>query len=56
MFLFFLFTKALLSVGNNLDVLRAFVQRCFRSTETMRTIRDGEPRTATSTFSFTLSS
>ena len=26
------------------------VQRCFTSTETIRTIRDGEPRMATSTF------
>ena len=26
------------------------VQCCFTSTETIRTIRDGEPRTATSTF------
>ena len=25
-------------------------QRCFTSTETLRTIRDGQPRTATSTF------
>ena len=26
------------------------VQCCFKSTETTRTVRDGEPRTATSTF------
>ena len=29
------------------------VQRCFTPTETIRLIRDGEPRTATSSFSFT---
>ena len=34
----------------NLDVQ---VQCCFTSTETIRTIRDGGPRTATSTFSDT---
>ena len=28
----------------------AWVQCCFTSTETVRTVRDGEPRTATSTF------
>ena len=27
-----------------------FLKCCFTSTETMRTIRDGEPRAATSTF------
>ena len=32
------------------------VQRCFTSTETVRTVRDGEPRTATSTFTQLLSS
>ena len=32
------------------------VQCCFTSTETLRTIRDGEPRTATSTFTQLLSS
>ena len=32
------------------------VQRCFTSTETVRTIRDGEPRMATSTFTQLLSS
>ena len=32
------------------------VQCCFTSTETMRLIRDGEPRTATSTFTQLLSS
>ena len=32
------------------------VQCCFTSTETIRTIRDGEPRTATSTFTQLLSS
>ena len=26
------------------------VQRCFTSTETIRTVRDGEPSTSTSTF------
>ena len=30
--------------------LTAVVQCCFTSTETARTVRDGEPRTATSTF------
>ena len=30
------------------------VQCCFASTETIRTIRDGEARTATSTFSHTV--
>ena len=33
-----------------------FSQRCFTSTETVRIIRDGEPRTATSTFTQPLSS
>ena len=28
----------------------AQVQRCFTSTQTIKTVRDGEPRTATSTF------
>ena len=32
------------------------VQRCFTSTETVRTIRDGDPRTATLIFSQLLSS
>ena len=32
------------------------VQCCFTSPETIRTIRDGEPRTATSTFTQLLSS
>ena len=32
------------------------VQCCFTSTETIRTIRDGEPRTATSTFTHLLNS
>ena len=32
------------------------VQRCFTSTETVRIIRDGEHRTATSTFTLLLSS
>ena len=32
------------------------VQCCFTSTETVRTIRDGEPRTATSTFTRLLNS
>ena len=31
-------------------------QCCFTSTENVRTIRDGEPRTATSTFTLALSS
>ena len=33
-----------------------FVQCCFASTKTVRTVRDGEPRTATSTFAQLLSS
>ena len=33
-----------------------YVQCCFTSTETIRLIRDGEPRTATSTFTQLLSS
>ena len=33
-----------------------FVQCCFTSTETRRFIRDGKPRTATSTFTQLLSS
>ena len=32
------------------------VQCCFTSTETVRTIKDGEPRTATSTFTQLLNS
>ena len=39
----------------NTDIL-VQVQCCFTSTETIRTIRDGEPRTATSTFTQLLSS
>ena len=35
---------------------RLQMQYCFTSTETMETIRDGEPRTATSTFTQLLSS
>ena len=35
---------------------RSFVQCCFTSTETMRSIRDGMPRTATSTLTKLLSS
>ena len=35
---------------------RGSVQCCFTSTETIRTIRDGEPRTVTSTFTQFLSS
>ena len=34
----------------------AVVQCCFTSTETVRLVRDGEPRTATSTFTQILSS
>ena len=33
-----------------------FFKRCFTSTETIRTVRDGEPKTATSTFTQLLSS
>ena len=32
------------------------MSNCFTSTETIRTVRDGEPRTATSTFAQLLSS
>ena len=32
------------------------MSNCFTSTETIRTVRDGEPRTATSTFTLLLSS
>ena len=39
------FTQLLSSVLENFQV-----QCCFTSTETIRTIRDGEPRTSTSTF------
>ena len=35
--------------------LRARVQCCFTTTETIRRVRDGEPRTATSTFTQLLS-
>ena len=35
---------------------RVRVQCCFTSTETIRTIREGEPRTATSTFTQFMSS
>ena len=35
---------------------KSSVQCCFTSTETVRTIRDGEPRTSTSTFTQFLSS
>ena len=37
-------------------VLSSSLQCCFTSTETVRTVRDGEPRTATSTFTQLLSS
>ena len=37
-------------------IARSKVQRCLTSTETVRTIRDGEPRTATSTFTQLLTS
>ena len=33
-----------------------FIKCCFTSTDTLKTIRDGEPRTATSTFTQYLSS
>ena len=39
-----------------LTVTTLQVQSCFTSTETLRIIRDGEPRTATSTFTQLLSS
>ena len=35
---------------------RSLVQRCFSSTEAIKAIRDGEPTTATSTFTQSLSS
>ena len=37
-------------------VVKVQIQRCFTPTETIMTIRDGEPRTATSTFTQLLSS
>ena len=37
-------------------MLQVRVQCCFTSTETVRTIRDGEPRTSTSTFTQLLNS
>ena len=37
-------------LGTNCDQCRSMVQCCFMSTETVRPIKDGEPRTATSTF------
>ena len=39
-----------------INIFKTRVQCCFTSTETLRTIRDGEPRTATSTFTQLLSS
>ena len=39
-----------------LSFISVRVQCCFRSTETVQTIRDGEPRMATSTFTQILSS
>ena len=39
-----------------MTVTRVRIQCCFTSTETVRTVRDGEPRTATSTFTHLLSS
>ena len=36
-------------LGTNNDQCLSMVQRCFTSTETIRLIRDVEPRTATST-------
>ena len=38
------------------QTVRSFVQCCFTYTETIRTVRDGEPRTSTSTFTQLLSS
>ena len=46
----------LLSAGSDIRAKVAFVQCCRTSTETVRTIRDGEPRTSTSTFTQLLSS
>ena len=43
-------------LGTNCDQRVCMVQCCFTSTETIRLIRDGEPRTATSTFTQLLSS
>ena len=48
-----------MSVGilaTNCDQCVSLVQCCFTSTETIRLIRDGDPRTATSTFTQLLSS
>ena len=46
--------QALTDVSAQTEVF--FVQCCFPSTETIRTIKDGEPRTATSTLTQLLSS
>ena len=43
-------------IGTNCDQCVNMVQCCFTSTETVRLIRDGEPRTDTSTFTQILSS
>ena len=40
----------------SLDHPACFVQCCFTATETVLTVRDGEPRTSTSTFTQLLSS
>ena len=46
----------LIELTFNLLLQASSVHCCFTSTETIRTIRDGEPRTATSTFTQLLSS
>ena len=43
-------------LGTNCDQCVCMVQCCFTSTETIRLIRDGEPRTDTSTFTQLLNS
>ena len=43
-------------LGTNYDQCVSMVQYCFTSTETIRFIRDEEPRTATSTLTQLLSS
>ena len=45
-----------MTLGTNCDQRLSMVQCCFTSTETARLIRDGEPRTATSTFTQLLKS
>ena len=44
------------SHGSCMILVQVQIQCCFKSTETVGTIRDGEPRTSTSTFTQLLSS